>query len=110
MKKIVLIFSFAVLLCNLANAQFISLGLKGGANFSDQSMDIGNFDLDPSHRSGFNAGLSFAVNLPVIGLGVEADVLYSQKGCKFDMINPLVPKSSNIMDIKTRFSYIEVPI
>ena len=109
-KQVTLVLFILCVAFTSANAQFFNFGVKGGVNFSDQTIDIGDFDLDPSHRTGFNAGLFFALKLPVVGLGVEADVLYSQKGSKFDMINPLLSSTYEMVDIKTRFSYIDIPL
>ena len=78
MKKITTILAFmvALVLAVPANAQF-KLGVEGGMNLSKASLskDI----LNTSNRTGWFVGPKAQFTIPVIGLGIDGAVLYSQK-------------------------------
>jgi hypothetical protein len=84
-----------------AGAQEVTLGLKGGLNLSDLSVDDpANPDLDFDNQIDFLAG-AFAQ----FGIGrnfaVQPEVLYSQRGAKSRGIDPA---------IKLNLNYIEIPL
>ena len=81
MKKILSIVMLAVALCTAApaNAQ-IKFGLKGGVNVT--SMSFNNEVFDASNRTGFFIGPTLKVQLPVVGLGIDASALYDQREAK----------------------------
>ena len=64
-----------------AQAQ-IHFGVKGGLNLSKASLsDIpGNFKKD--NFTGFFIGPMAEVNIPIVGLGVDASLLFAQRGVK----------------------------
>lgn len=79
MKK----FSFIIIaLCMLAaipaNAQ-IKFGIKAGTNLVE-SLDLD--DVKSDGFTGFFVGPTARVTLPIVGLGVSADLLYSQTGAE----------------------------
>jgi len=77
MKK--LIFTALVLFIGTtAISQEIDLGLKLGANFANIT-DASGLDNKTGFQAGAFAGIKFTDNL-----GVQADLLYSQQGAKFD--------------------------
>jgi hypothetical protein len=90
MKKLFLSVVFILTLCMGVNAQLISLGVKGGMNFSTltrsktipvqtssgSSILLG--EGNPSYRRGFNVGGFVAIKVPFIG--IQAEVLYSRQG------------------------------
>ena len=82
MKKIVTVLLMAVCVFTAlpAQAQFFQLGIKGGANVSKLSFN----DED---RGGFFIGPMAEVTIPIIGIGVDAALLYNQKGSKSDEYN-----------------------
>lgn len=76
---------FFVILCltvvSQAQAQ-LSWGLKGGVNLSDVSIKgLKNVKVD--NLSGFFVGPMIEVKIPVLGLGVDGSLLYSQTKMKF---------------------------
>lgn len=77
MKKI---FSLALLAFMMmampANAQ-IKFGLKGGVNVT--SMSFSNEVFDASNRTGFFIGPTVKIQLPLVGLGIDASALYDQR-------------------------------
>ena len=58
----------------------VKFGIKGGLNITDMSMD--SKVLDASNRTGFFIGPSVKFTLPIVGLGVDASVLYDQREAK----------------------------
>lgn len=82
MKKIFSVFMIAI--CCLAvampvQAQLIKFGVKGGLNLSKLKVE-GMKD----NATGFFFGPMAEVTIPIVGLGVDGALLYSQKGDKLD--------------------------
>ena len=84
MKKVVSILMVAVccmfMATTTAQAQLIKWGVKGGVNLTKIDFDGGNKD----NMAGFFIGPMAEVTIPVVGLGVDAALLFSQKGVKAD--------------------------
>ena len=62
-----------------ANAQ-IKFGLKGGVNVT--SMSFSNEVFDASNRTGFFIGPTVKIQLPLVGLRIDASALYDQREAK----------------------------
>ena len=93
--SIFMIVSFG--LTHQANAQSpIDFGVKGGLNFANLSS---NDDLDT--RTGFHAGLVLDFSLPMLPLGVESGLYYTQKGAEF---------TEDGITITGKLDYVEVPV
>lgn len=69
---------------NNASAQ-IKFGLKGGVNVTDMSLSSNVFDA--SNRTGFFVGPTIKVQLPLVGLGIDASALYDQREAKIKVGN-----------------------
>ncbi|HIZ33173.1 MAG TPA: porin family protein [Candidatus Bacteroides merdigallinarum] len=84
MKKVFTVLTIAV--CSLlmatttARAQLIKWGVKGGVNVTKIDFDEGYKD----KMAGFFIGPMAELTIPVVGLGVDAALLFSQKGIKAD--------------------------
>lgn len=82
MKKIISIliaaatFMFAV----PAQAKFIKFGVKGGLNFSKLDFDANSLNEISDNSTGFFIGPMAEVTLPILGLGVDGALMYSQRG------------------------------
>ena len=78
MKKIfsVLMVAVALLMAAPAQAQLIKFGVKGGLNMS--KLDANGIKSD--NTTGFFIGPMAEFTLPVIGLGVDGALMYSQRG------------------------------
>lgn len=62
-----------------AQAQLIKFGVKGGLNMS--KLDIpGNWGEAKDNSTGFFIGPMAEITIPVIGLGVDGALMYSQRG------------------------------
>ncbi len=62
-----------------AQAQLLKFGVKGGLNMSKIDWD-GGYDGNKDNSTGFFIGPMAEVTIPVIGLGVDAALMYSQRG------------------------------
>lgn len=85
MKKL---FTLAVVAATMMFAQpadaQIQFGVKGGVNLSSFSFSNDADMLDSKNRTGFFIGPTVNFTLPVVGLGVDASVLYDQREAKVD--------------------------
>lgn len=101
MKKLILIpllfFAFFV------NAQF-KIGAGAGLNFSEYSWEESS-NTTFNGALGINGGLIMEVKLPV-ELGIEVDVLFSQKGFEADFDDPLLSSFS----YETNMAFIDLPV
>lgn len=82
MKKII-VSLFAAMCCMFmampAQAQLISWGVKGGVNMNKIDWD-GGYEGNKQNSTGFFIGPMAELTIPVVGLGVDAALMYSQKG------------------------------
>ena len=80
MKKVFSILLVAVCclaLATPAQAQLIKWGVKGGLNLSKLDLKDGP---SSDNTTGFFIGPMAEITIPVVGLGVDAAVMYSQRG------------------------------
>jgi len=81
MKKALIVCSLALLSFIPASAQF-SYGLRGGLNLVNNDITAVNEEaaMNKDSYTGFFIGPMVEIQVPIIGIGVDAAVLYSQKG------------------------------
>jgi hypothetical protein len=81
MKKALVICSLALLSFIPASAQF-SWGIRGGLNLVNNDITSVNKQsaLDKDNYTGFFIGPMAELQIPIIGIGIDAALLYSQKG------------------------------
>ncbi len=81
MKKALVVCSLALLSFIPASAQF-SWGIRGGLNLVNNDITAVNQESATSKDSytGFFVGPMAELQIPIIGIGIDASVLYSQKG------------------------------
>lgn len=103
MKKLkVLFLAIAAVCCVLpANAQF-KFGVEAGLNASKVNVD----HFDAKNRTGWFIGPKVQFTVPVIGLGVDAALLYSQKYMEINAENDALEATS----ITKNMPYLEIPI
>lgn len=82
MKKVfsVLMVAVALMMAAPAQAQQIKFGVKGGMNFSKLDFDAKNFGEVKDNSTGFFIGPMAEVTLPIVGLGIDGALMYSQRG------------------------------
>ena len=81
-KKVisVLMVAVALMMAAPAQAQLFKLGLKGGMNFSDLNLNAKSIGEIKGSSTGFFIGPMAEITLPIIGLGVDGALMYSQRG------------------------------
>ena len=84
-----------------ASAQF-KWGLEAGVNMSKIQVSGDGGLFDSSNRTGWFVGPKAQVVMPVIGLGIDASILYSQKYMKLESDGESSPNKS--------LPYLEIPI
>ncbi|MDO4164874.1 MAG: porin family protein [Bacteroides sp.] len=87
MKKIFGVFMVAVCCLAMAmpaQAQLIKWGVKGGVNMS--KLDVKNVG-DSDNTTGFFIGPMAEVTIPLIGLGIDGALMYSQRGDSYTTDN-----------------------
>ena len=84
MKKIVsvLMVAVALMMAAPAQAQLIKFGLKGGMNFSELDLDKKNVEAVTKSSTGFFIGPMAEITLPIIGLGVDGALMFSQRNAE----------------------------
>ena len=79
-RAFLLIFAFVALLSIPAQAQF-KWGVKGGANITNVHIsDLPKEAFSKGNLTGFHVGPMIEYIAPVVGLGIDAAILYSQTG------------------------------
>lgn len=77
MKRILLLVTAFMLLSVQGFSQF---GIKGGLNFNSlEDINLrGVKDFDIGSSTGFNAGILYKVKIPLVGLAIQPELIYSQ--------------------------------
>ena len=79
MKKIILMVAVALMMAAPAQAQLIKFGVKGGVNVSELDFK-GGYEGNKDNATGFFIGPMAEFTLPVVGLGIDGAVMFSQRG------------------------------
>lgn len=105
MKKfIVLLALLATSIAMPLHAQF-KLGIEGGLNLNKPNVD--NFK--SQNATGWFIGPKAQFTIPILGLGIDGAILYSQKNMNIDFDNDAAGIIES-MAIDKKLSYIEIPI
>lgn len=82
MKKIIsaLMMAVCIGMAMPAQAQLIKFGVKGGVNLAKADLNTSDFKTD--NFTGFFIGPMAEVTIPLIGLGVDASLLFLSKRCE----------------------------
>ena len=83
-----------------AQAQF-KFGLKGGLNLTDMSFSVD--DVDVSNRAGLFIGPTAKFTLPIVGLGLDASVLYDQREAKLKGTDDKIKQQAINIPINLRY-------
>ncbi|MBA9076211.1 MULTISPECIES: porin family protein [Rufibacter] len=107
MKKLFILVA-AVVASYAAQAQS-SFGIKGGVNYSNLSGDLKE-ESRFNNKLGFHAGLY--LNAPIVGdfFSIQPEVLYSNKGFKYDDKVIATPLGETRYEGSANFNYIDIPV
>ncbi|MBQ5663506.1 MAG: porin family protein [Bacteroidaceae bacterium] len=101
MKRIFsLLFAISLLAAVPAHAQ-LKFGVKAGMNLAEKPSDLKGISADGA--TGFFVGPMAKVTIPVIGLGLEADVLYSRTGA--EVADEEIHKNSIEIPVYLRYDF-----
>ena len=87
-----------------AQAQ-IHFGVKGGLNLSKASFSNVSENFKKDNFSGFFIGPMAEFNIPVVGLGVDASLLFAQRGIKISDGGEEATVKQNGLDIPVNLKY-----
>lgn len=90
-----------------ASAQF-KWGPKVGVNVS--SMHLNKSVFDSSNRTGFTGGLTMELTVPLIGIGLDASVMYVKSKTEFTSQSSSDSQDYNSLEKATSREYISVPV
>ncbi|MBR6640404.1 MAG: porin family protein [Muribaculaceae bacterium] len=102
LKRIIIAMALIMAFGVSANAQ-IKFGVKAGVVVNDIKFDKDIYATD--NRAGFTGGLMMEVNIPIVGLGVDASVMYVRRSAKITNTEMAIMETTTINN-----DYIEVPI
>ena len=74
-KRILL--ALLIIACALPSAGQVRLGIRGGVTLGELRFDRDIIDSD--NRVGYTGGLLLDLNIPVIGVGIEASAMYTHR-------------------------------
>lgn len=77
MKKLIFAALAAMLMVAMPSQAQVKLGIKAGVNINNMSYDSKVLSAD--NRTGFYVGPTVRFSLPVVGLGMDASLLYDQR-------------------------------
>lgn len=99
MKKLNILLSAIFLLCCAfaANAQ-VKIGVKGALNFNNHTAKSVSLD----NRTGWQAGVMARFSLPIVGIGVQPEVLYTHKRVKLS--------GESTASETVNSSYLQIPV
>lgn len=84
MKKIISALMIAVCfgIAMPAQAQLVKFGVKGGLNLAKADISAGTQNFKTDNFTGFFIGPMAEITIPVVGIGVDGALLFSQRGVK----------------------------
>ena len=98
---VVLVSVFAT--TSTASAQ-LRFGLKAGATFNSMKFNEDLFNSD--NTTGFTGGAMLEFTVPVVGIGVDASVMYVRRSVQFKEMEAI----TDLANIDTSRDYIDIPI
>ena len=106
MKKIfgALMIAVCIGMAMPAQAQ-IHFGVKGGLNLSKASFSNVGENFKKDNFTGFFIGPMAEFNIPIVGLGVDASLLFAQRGIKVSEGNDDITVKQNGIDIPVNLKY-----
>lgn len=86
-----------------ASAQ-LRFGLKAGATFNKMRFNEDLFSSD--NKTGFTGGAMLEFTVPVVGIGVDASVMYVRRSVQFNELQSV----ADLANIDTSRDYIDIPV
>lgn len=90
-----------IMVATSASQAQVRFGVKGGITLNELKWDKEIISKD--NRAGFTLGFMIEIGMPVVGLGIDASVLYAHR--QDDMY-----LEDNLQDIKLKRDYLDIPL
>lgn len=103
MKKSYLLLMVLFACSTVAMQAQVKFGLKAGINMSKASLSTDMFDSE--NMTGFQIGPTVDFTVPIIGVGFDASLLYSQQGLKLEDAVDFKKIKQHTLDIPVNFKY-----
>lgn len=97
-RTLLFVVLLAVLTVGAANAQIFKLGVKAGAIINQNKLTVAGAEYK-SAPAGFDVGLQMQVKIPVVGIFVQPEVLYSYSSSKYNVVTGQVKSVTNQLDV-----------
>lgn len=98
--QIAIVMAIIIAATSVSQAQ-VRFGVKGGITLNELKWDKEIINKD--NRAGFTVGLMMEIGMPIVGLGIDASVLYAHR--QDDMY-----LEDNLQDIKLKRDYLDIPL
>jgi len=105
MKKNVVILIALLFIGGITAQAQLKYGLKAGVNISKADFDTKVIDSNVEDLTGFQVGPMIEFMVPIIGIGFDASLLYSQQGFKIKSIIDEKSYKTNTLDIPVNLKY-----
>jgi hypothetical protein len=109
MKKLLLMFVFAVSTAFAAQAQTASFGIRGGANISNLSGDLRDENRF-ENKVGFHAGIMANFGIVDDFFSIQPELLYSVKGFRSEDSEVSLPLFNRRREGKVNYNYLDLPV
>ena len=106
MKRIVLVILILACCLNATDAQ-VRFGIKGGMNFENFDFKDARNELTVGNAIGWQAGALLQFKIPVVGLGLQPELLYTVK--KGDTLSAIAKKNSTTVSALAKLNNIANP-
>ena len=84
MKTKIFAIALVVFACQFTTAQ-VSYGIKGGLNLNASEVSLGSDNFDSDDSSGYHAGVWMRVKVPVVGIYVRPEVIYTSLSSEYSL-------------------------
>lgn len=98
MKKYLFILLIIICSASVSEAQIFKFGVKAGVVINQDKLTVGGVDYR-SKPAGFEAGLQMQVKIPVVGIFIQPEVVYSYSATNYDLITGRIRNVNNQIDV-----------
>lgn len=107
-KCLLLVIATMLAVAMPAQAQF-RWGIKAGVNVNSVNLDKVEGNFDKENRAGFTGGLTAQFTVPIIGLGVDASLMYVHRVNAYNNTSVTDNNWENSANYKNQ-DYLEIPL
>jgi hypothetical protein len=111
MKKVILVIALVMFsISSMGQKKLVGIGIEAGMNFNKMSFDNEMFESE--NRLGFFVGPKVKFNLPLLGFGCDAALLYSMSSAQVNFRYHDINNSAQAFPVTKpkNLSYIEIPM